>query len=137
MVYSVAGSKSVKAKHQSLAIWLFITTPDIISTFLSTLPTLIMVTLFPSSWYHRVYIVSVLPPEDKGASHVNEILVLVVETIFKFVGAEGGPEMSEVKLKCFIPFLKNECMLNGRFPSIVADPEFEGRFPLPLKTLQN
>ena len=37
---------------------------------------------------------AVLPPEDKGAFHVNEIFL----DVFKFVGAEGGPEMISVKL---------------------------------------
>ena len=49
---------------------------------------------------------SVLPPEDKGASHVNEILVVVVEITVKFVGADGGSEMIKMNIS-FFPSLRN------------------------------
>ena len=43
------------------------------------------------SWYEMTYVRSVLPPNDSGGSQLKLMVVLVVDTTIRFLGAEGGP----------------------------------------------
>ncbi len=68
----------------------YYTLPVTVPTVSMVVPNLTL-SLLPSSWYHRVYQVSSLPPKSSGGSHPTVMLVLVVAMINTFLGSDGGP----------------------------------------------
>ena len=69
--------------------------PVIVPVVVLTVPTITLSLLSSSkSWYQMVYLMSVLPPKDSGGSQLRVMVVLVVDVILKFLGSDGGSEIS-------------------------------------------